>query len=109
MGHRPDAEEIIATIGDPEQYEQIVFCGYVEPTLRLKLLLQVARWINEHGGQVRVNTEGLANLVHKHDVLLGLVDTLSVSMNVQDKTLYERHCQPNLSGSYHCSLPAYIV
>ena len=107
MDHRPDAKEIIAAIGDPKKYAEVVFCGYGEPTLRLKVLLQVARWIKEHGGRVRVNTDGLANLVHKHDVLpdmQGLVDALSVSMNAQDEALYERHCQPNLPGSFQAML-----
>ncbi len=107
MDHRPDAEEIIAAIGDPSSYEEVVFCGYGEPTLRLKVLLQVARHIKTHGGQVRVNTDGLANLVHKDNVLPQLaecVDALSVSMNAQDPAVYEQHCLPNLPGSYQAML-----
>ncbi len=107
MDHRPDVQEIIDAIGDPSDYAEVVFCGYGEPTLRLKVLLQVAHWVKERGGKVRVNTDGLANLVHKHNVLedmRGVVDALSVSMNAQDEALYERHCQPNLPGSYQAML-----
>ncbi len=107
MDHRPDVEEIIAAIDDPAKYAEIVFCGYGEPTLRLKVLLEVAHWVKEHGGKVRINTDGLANLVHKNNVLpqmQGLVDALSVSLNAQNEAVYERHCQPNLPGSYQAML-----
>ena len=107
MDHRPEVQEIIAAIGDPAQYDEVVFCGYGEPTLRLKVLLQVAAYIKEHGGRVRVNTDGLVNLVHKDDMLpeMGkVVDSLSVSLNAQDEDTYERHCRPNLPGSYQALL-----
>ena len=107
MDHRPEVEEIIAAVGDPARYDEVVFCGYGEPTLRLKVLLQVATYIKEHGGRVRVNTDGLVNLVHKDDMLpqMGkVVDALSVSLNAQDEATYERHCRPNLPGSYQAML-----
>jgi TatD family-associated radical SAM protein len=107
MDHRPDVDEIIAAIGDPAAYDEVVFCGYGEPTLRLKVLLEVARFVKAHGGRVRVNTDGLANLVHKDNVLPLLatcVDTVTVSMNAQNATVYEHHCQPNLAGSYQAML-----
>lgn len=117
LDHRPEIEEIINSIGDPKDYEEIVFCGYGEPTLRLKILKEVAKWIKEHGGKVRINTDGLANLVNKRNVLpelKGLVDALSVSMNAQNENLYNKHCQPALPGSFDAMLdflkqaPSYI-
>jgi TatD family-associated radical SAM protein len=107
MDHRPEIDEIIAAIGDPSRYEEVVFCGYGEPTLRLKVLLAVAQYVKENGGRVRVNTDGLANLVHKDDVLPLLaqwVDCLSISMNAQCEEVYERHCEPGLPGSFNAML-----
>ncbi len=107
LDHRPEVEEITAAIGDPSRYEEIVFCGFGEPTLRFKVLLEVARWIKQHGGKVRVNTDGLANLVNKRNVLpemQGLVDSLSVSLNAQNEEVYARHCQPALPGSWQALL-----
>lgn len=107
MEHRPSTEEIIKAVGDPTQYPEIVFCGYGEPTVRLKALLKVARFIKSKGVRVRVNTDGLANLVHKRNVLPELrecVDSLSVSMNAQNEEVYNRHCQPALPGSYNSML-----
>ena len=117
LDHRPTAEEIIASIDTPSRYEEIVFCAYGEPTLRLNVLLEVARHIKQGGGRVRVNTDGLSNLVHKHDTLPELgecVDALSVSLNAQNSDIYDLHCRPNLPGSYQAMLdflgqaPAYI-
>jgi TatD family-associated radical SAM protein len=105
--HRPTAEEIIASIEDPARYDEVVFCGYGEPTLRLNLLLEVARHIKQQGGRVRLNTDGLCNLIHKHDTLPDLaecVDALSVSLNAQNKDIYDLHCRPNLPGSYEAML-----
>ncbi|MCU7891463.1 MAG: TatD family nuclease-associated radical SAM protein [Candidatus Thiodiazotropha sp. (ex Ustalcina ferruginea)] len=116
--HRPTEEEVIASIDDPTQYEEVVFCGYGEPTLRLNVLLEVARHIKQQGGRVRVNTDGLCNLVHKHNTLPELgecVDSLSISLNAQNQEIYDLHCRPNLPGSYEAMLdftreaPSYIA
>lgn len=107
LDHMPSAQELIDAIGDPSAYSEVVFCGYGEPTLRLKVLLEVARYIKAHGGRVRINTDGLANLVHKRNVLPELgkcVDALSVSLNAQNAEVYERHCLPALPGSYQALL-----
>ena len=117
LRQRPGYDEIVAAIGDPKQYEEIVFCGFGEPTLRFKILLQVAAYIKENGGKVRLNTDGLACLVNKRDVLpemQGLIDAVSVSMNTQNEELYIRHCAPQLKGAWSAMLdfldraPAYI-
>jgi len=107
LDHRPDMDEIITAIGDPAAYSEVAFCGYGEPTLRLDLLLKVAGWIKERGGRVRVNTDGLASLANKRDVLpemAGLVDAVSVSLNAQSPDIYNRHCQPSLPGAYQAML-----
>ena len=111
LDHRPSVAELIAAIGDPARYSEVVFCGYGEPTLRLKPLLEIAGWIKARGGRVRVNTDGLANLVHKRNVLpelAGRVDALSVSLNAQDQATYDRHCHPTLPGAFK-ALQAFLA
>jgi len=105
LDHRPSPEEIIAAIDDPADYSEVVFCGYGEPTLRLKVLLTTARHIKAHGGRVRVNTDGLANLFHKRNVLPEMspcVDALSVSMNVQHPCMPVTACPPCPGRSRQC-------
>jgi TatD DNase family protein len=107
LKHDPSVDEMIEAVGDPRQYHEIVFCGMGEPTLRLYALLDVARAVQARGGRVRVNTDGLVNLVYGRDVtpdFEGLVDSLSVSMNAQDEATYCRHCRPSLAGSYDAML-----
>lgn len=107
LDHRPSTEEIIETIDNPAAYREVVFCGFGEPTLRLDTLKTVARHIRKRKGRVRINTDGLANLVHKRNVLPELadcVDAVSVSMNAQDEPTYVRHCRPALSGSFAAML-----
>ncbi len=107
MDHRPSVEEIIAAVDDPTQYDEVVFCGYGEPTLRLNVLLEVARYIKAAGGKVRINSDGLANLVNKRNTLPEMadcIDALSISMNAQDKITYDHHTQPTLPGSYEAML-----
>ena len=117
LDHRPTQAEILVAIGDPKDFAEIVFCGFGEPTLRLKVLLDTARHIKTNGGRVRVNTDGLANLVHKRNVLPEMsdcVDALSISMNAQNADVYARHCHPQLPGSYTAmrdfvaQAPAYV-
>ncbi len=107
IDQRPTAAEIIQSIGNPTDYPEIIFCGFGEPTIRLKVLLEVANFIKSKGVRVRVNSDGLANLVHKRNVLPELgkyVDALSVSMNAQNKAIYDQHCQPALPNSYESML-----
>lgn len=104
---RPELRELAAAVGDPRAYREVVFCGFGEPTLRLKLVLQLSDYIRSRHGRVRINTDGLANLVHKRNILprlAGRVDALSVSMNAHDEAVYNRHCRPQLGGSYQAML-----
>ncbi|MGD2073701.1 MAG: TatD family nuclease-associated radical SAM protein [Gammaproteobacteria bacterium] len=104
---RPERQELIEAMGDPGNYREVVFCGFGEPTLRLKLVLELSDHIRSHHGRVRINTDGLANLVHKRNVLPelgGRVDALSVSMNAHNESVYNRHCRPRLRGSYRAML-----
>lgn len=100
----PSVESILQDIGDPEQYSEIVFCGYGEPTLRLKALIKIAKVLRESNTPVRVNSDGLANLVHQRNVLPeleGLVNAWSISLSAQNEEVYIKHCQPTLDNAYH--------
>ena len=99
LDHEPDVGEVIDAIGDPTKYDEVVFCGYGEPLLRLELIKEVASWLKEHNIKIRINTDGQANLVHKRNILPeleGLVDAISVSLNAADATTYQQLCQSDL-------------
>ncbi|HWR89040.1 MAG TPA: TatD family hydrolase [Dissulfurispiraceae bacterium] len=99
----PSADELIAAIGDPGRYRQVVFCGLGEPLLRLETVKEVAAWIKSRGGAVRINTNGHGAVIHKRNILpelQGLVDAVSVSLNAQDAETYNRICKPAFTGAY---------
>lgn len=103
LKRQPQAEEVIALLGNTADFTEYVFCGYGEPTLNLATLLSVASEIKARGGSVRVNTDGLGNGFHRRNILPELatcVDSLSISLNADTQAAYERHCQPKLSGAY---------
>ena len=96
------SEEVIKQLQKLKKDEtEIVFCGYGEPTLKLDILKEVARFIKKSYPQVKVrlNTNGHANVVYKRNIipeLTGLVDSISVSLNASDDKMYRMLSQPNL-------------
>jgi len=80
--------------------DEVVFCGLGEPLLRLELVCALGAWLRGQGLRVRVNTDGLASLVHGRDVvpeLVGAVDAVSVSLNAPDGVRHARLC-PSAHG-----------
>lgn len=107
LRREPSAEEILTATGDPGPYNEIVFCGLGETTLRWDTMIEIATVLKLKGAKIRLNSDGLANLVHARDVtseMHGLVDSLSVSMNAHNEILYNQHCRPKLDGSYQAML-----
>jgi TatD DNase family protein len=107
LEHEPSPDEILAAVeaaGGPSAPEEIVFCGLGEPLLRLEDVIALAKVLKKRGAKrIRVNTDGLASLVHGRDVaaeLAGVVDALSVSLNAPDASSYERLCAPRVEGGY---------
>jgi TatD DNase family protein len=87
----PNAAEVMDAIGDPKNYEEIVFCGYGEPTIRLDVIKEVAGWVKEKGGRVRLNTDGHGNVINHRNIvpeLVGLIDSVSISLNSIDPNQY---------------------
>jgi TatD DNase family protein len=96
----PTAEELLAAIGDPAKYEEVVFCGYGEPMMKLHVLKDVAKALRAKGVKLRLDTNGTGNLIHRRNVvpeLAGLLDAVSVSLNAPDAETYLKLC-PNVYG-----------
>lgn len=94
LEREPSVEEVKNAIDaeDMSQYNEVVFCGYGEPTERLNDLLEVAKYIKEkYNMQVRVNTNGLSDLINGKDttpLFKDVVDVVSISLNTPDKQKY---------------------
>ena len=65
--NEPDADEVIAQL--PQNLDdfddEIVFCGFGEPTYNLETLDEVASYLHCIDKTTRINTNGHANLIHK--------------------------------------------
>lgn len=79
---------------DLSQYNEIVFCGFGEPTEALDVLLGAAKYIKEnYSNPIRINTNGLGNLIHNKDItplFKGLIDTISISLNTPNAERYHQ-------------------
>ena len=110
LEYEPSLEEILKEFEkhDLESYDQIVFCGYGEPLERLDIVLEIAKWIKGRSTTpVRVNTNGLADLIHKKEtayLLEGLVDAISISLNAPDAKTYLEISRPSLGEAAYSSL-----
>jgi len=107
LAREPTAEEILQAIAaaGPERFDEIVFCGFGEPTLRLDVVKDVARAAKERwpGRRIRLNTNGQGSAINGRDIipeLMGLVDALSVSLDAADAAVYERLCRPTLPNAF---------
>jgi TatD family-associated radical SAM protein len=104
LEHEPSAEEVLAAVGDLKSFREIVFCGYGEPLMRPEVLIQVAAGLKERiqneglNIEIRINTNGLADLFLGYDVLpqlKGLINTISISLNAHNAEAYLQITQSN--------------
>jgi radical SAM enzyme (TIGR04100 family) len=96
-GDEPTMEEIKKDFErfDINKYSEIVFCGYGEPTERMDILIETAKFLREKTDKkIRLNTNGLSDLIlgRKNTAreLKGLIDTVSISLNAPDS---KRFCE----------------
>jgi TatD DNase family protein len=97
LKREPTAKEVWDAIDNVKNYDEIVFCGFGEPTLRLDVIKEVAKKIKDAGGRVRLNTNGHGNVINKRNILpelSGLIDEISVSLNADNSDAYDKICQP---------------
>lgn len=109
----PTVDEVMAQIGDPTKYKEVVFCGYGEPTRRLDALLEIAGKLkaNYPNLKLRINSDGLGNLVHGRNILpeLGrVIDSISVSLNAPDAQTYLKYCPNRFKEAAYPGVKAFI-
>ena len=111
LTNEPTLDEVISELKkvlNLRIWDEIVFCGFGEPTERLDVLLEVTRWIRKNVGrpiQVRIDTNGHGNWLNRgRNVAAELkaagADKLSVSLNAGDKETYYEICRPTFPNAY---------
>lgn len=100
LEHEPSVDEVKEAFNkyNLDDYDEIVFCGYGEPLMRINELIEVAKFIKEKSSiKIRINTNGLSDLIHnkKTAILLkNVIDAVSISLNASNKEAYNRVTQP---------------
>ena len=98
LEHEPNFDEAIKALEDKSfrDFDEIIFCGYGEPTIRWEILLNVAKYIKEKSSaKIRLNTNGHANKIAGKDItpkLKGLIDCISISLNAENAKKYNDIC-----------------
>ena len=72
LEREPSYDEVIAEFArfNMDEYEEVVFCGFGEPTERFDVLIKVAEYVKKtFGKKTRINTNGVGNLVDRKSVV----------------------------------------
>ena len=118
LEREPSLEEIKVALDKKlmanSDIDEVVFCGYGEPMMRADIVIQISEYIKRNHSSlyeksaplVRINTNGLAFLMQPgFDVRkLGVVDTVSISLNADDGQEYQRLAQPRYEGAFESLL-----
>ena len=111
----PSVAQIIADLTEvlhTRIWDGLVFCGFGEPTERLDVLLEVAKYVKQNYGrplQIRLDTNGHGYMLNPgRNVVAELkaagVDRVSVSLNAGDKETYNEICRPIFYEGYEVVL-----
>ena len=104
LKREPSKEELMKMLKQQNlaAYDEIVFCGYGEPTERLDCLLAVCDYVKndpllKEKLKMRLNTNGLSDLINDKPTareFSGRLDAISISLNAPTAEKYNELCRP---------------
>lgn len=104
LKREPSMEELLAMLKQQNlaAYDEIVFCGYGEPTERLNCLIAVCDYVKNDPVlkgrlKTRLNTNGLSDLINNKPTareFSGRLDAISISLNAPTAEKYNELCRP---------------
>ncbi len=114
IAREPKSDEVISELEGVlpmRRWNEVVFCGFGEPTSRLDVLLEVAKWIKMHFPTIpiRLDTNGHGCVLNDNrDVASELKEAgfskVSVSLNGQNQEVYDENCIPTFDGAFEAVL-----
>lgn len=98
LEEEPCGDDIIEQLPlDLDNYDdEVVFCGYGEPTYNLEALEEVASYLHCIDKTTRINTNGQGTLIAGDDavqLVCDCCDTVSISLNASTATKYDNLCK----------------
>jgi len=109
LRREPSYLDVIEALEDQinrRRWEEIVFCGFGEPTERLDCLIKVSKWIKRYFRiPIRIDTNGQAFLLYPGRKIIkelkeAGITKVSVSLNAHDEETYIKVCRPMLNDAY---------
>ncbi len=93
LEREPSVDEVIeeSKKWNLDEFKEIVFCGYGEPTERMDAIEEIAGFLKSHYNKpLRINTNGLGNLIWNKDItpMFKDIDTVSISLNTPNADKY---------------------
>ena len=111
LEREPTVKEICDSIDSRnlDDFDELVFCGYGEPTYRLEDAVKIAKAVKEKHPkmQIRINTNGHSDLILGKDtaeMYFGAFDTVSISLNTPNSTRYQEICHSIYGEKSHEAL-----
>lgn len=110
LNHEPTVEEVKSEFKkfNLENYDEIVFCGYGEPLVRINEVIEIAKYIRSVSDlKIRINTNGLSDLIHNKKTAILLkdnIDSVSISLNAPNKIRYNEVTRPKFGEKSFDSL-----
>lgn len=95
LDREPNGADVIEQLKTWDISDEVIFCGFGEPTMNLPALLEVAKYLKELGKKTRLNTNGLGNLQQGEDIVPQLkewIDAVSISLNEATAEKYDAVC-----------------
>ena len=115
LDKEPTVEEVKAefALRDMSKYEEVVFCGFGEPTERLDVLKEIAAFVKKNYNKpIRINTNGLGDLVNGRRIaaeLAGLIDVVSISLNTPSEERYMEEVRPRFGAGSYAALLSFAM
>lgn len=86
LKNEPTAEMVIKNLKtyDLKDFDEVIFCGFGEPTYRWNEIKEVADFAHSIGKSTRLNTNGQGNLINGYDItqeIANYIDKVNVSLN----------------------------
>ncbi len=109
LKREPSKEELLTMLAEQDlaAYDEIVFCGYGEPTERLDCLLAICDFVKNDEKlkgrlKTRLNTNGLSDLINQRATakeFAGRLDAISISLNAPTAEKYHELCRPKYGAA----------
>lgn len=112
LEREPEREEVLCAIKKAwgeDEYSELVFCGFGEPTCRLYDMLWICEELKKciPDMRIRLNTNGQSDLICKENtapLFAGKVDAVSISLNSADAKKYQDVCHSEFGEEAYFSM-----